>query len=324
MTRTQRLTLLGVAVGAVCLATGATPSEPARVQQQGSAAVWLLPSPDAKGRLHVRLSAVVTVKLTVNGNAPLQVEPIRRITDAAAWKMTNVSPPLVGPCADHMCWEQTFQLMPLDQGDQPLPLAPLKYRWGKGEWQTVAWQPIPVTVTSVINRVDVSDASDITDIEYLPTPSPWWEVLMWPALGLLALLLALAAWLMARRWRHSAAPLAPDQAALRELDHLLALNLPHAGRAGRFSFLVSNILRRYLEKRYQLPARRQTTAEFLAALGQMPLLEPCHQELLRDFLERCDLAKFAGVAPTPQECQHIAAAARLLLEQTAQKGEPGA
>jgi len=138
--------------------------------------------------------------------------------------------------------------------------------------------------------------------------------------GVLASALALAAWFLVRRWRRFAPPLPCDQAALRELDRLMAMNLPQAGRGVRFSFLVSTIVRRYLERRLQLPARRQTTAEFLAAMRQAPLLAPPQQELLRDFLERCDLAKFAGVAPTPQECQGIAASARMLLEQTA--GDP--
>jgi hypothetical protein len=82
-------------------------------------------------------------------------------------------------------------------------------------------------------------------------------------------------------------------------------------------FHLSTILRRFFEKRLQLPVQRQTTAEFLAALGQETRLAPAQQELLRGFLEACDLGKFAGVAPTPRQCQDLAATARRLIEHTA-------
>jgi len=313
----RRLIVIGAALGALGHAIGAAPPSPTMVQRQGSAAVWIRPGPGAGGRLTLRLSAEVTVKLAVEGPAALQVEPIRQLTDSPAWKMTKALPPASGPSGGHFSWEQTFQLVPLDKGDQPLLLTPLKYRAGNEEWRTVVWQPIPVTVTTVINRVDAGEASDITDIERLPVPRPWWEAWIWRPLSLLALIVVGTAWFIVRRGRRAAVLLSPDQAALRELDHVLALNLPRAGRTGRFSFLVSSILRRYLEKRYQLPARRQTTKEFLTALGQTPLFEPRQQEMVREFLERCDLANFAGVPPTPRECQDIAAAARQLVEQTA-------
>jgi hypothetical protein len=289
-----------------------------RVRQQGPASVWIAPSPGADGRLSMRLSGVVTIKLAVEGRQPLEVAPAERVTDSASWEIIKVLPPtLVALESGETRWEQTFQLMPLDKGDQPLPLTPLTYRAAKNDWQTVAWQPIPVTVTSVINRVDAGEASDITDIEHLPTPVSWLERLVWPAIGLLAGALSLAALLVIRRWSRDAAALPPDKAALRELDHLLALNLPRAGRGARFCFLVGNIVRRYLERRLELPVQRQTTAEFLAAARQASLLEPRAEELLLDVLERCDLAKFAGVAPTPQECDDLADSARRLVTQTA-------
>jgi hypothetical protein len=46
-------------------------------------------------------------------------------------------------------------------------------------------------------------------------------------------------------------------------------------------------------------------------------MPPPQQEMLRDLLERCDLAKFAGVPPTAEECANMAAGVRQFVEQTA-------
>jgi hypothetical protein len=268
--------------------------------------------------LSVRLSAIVTVKLSVEGQQPVEVVPVQRLTDSGAWRLNKALAPATMTLPDGRArWEQSFQLMPLDRGDQPLPLTPLKYRTAKKGWQTASWQPIAVTVTSVIQRVDPGKARDITDIERLPEPTRWSQGLFWPIAALLAAALGFSAWIFVRRWRRSAAALPPDRAALRELDHLLARRLPEAGRGARFSVLAAGIARRYLERRLQLPVQRQTTAEFVAAVQQTSLLPPPQQEMVRDLLERCDLAKFAGVPPTPKECADLAARVRQFVEQTA-------
>jgi hypothetical protein len=83
----------------------------------------------------------------------------------------------------------------------------------------------------------------------------------------------------------------------------------------RYHTLLSGVVRRYLEARFRLPARRQTTAEFLEAMRRAPQLNAGQQELLRDFLERCDLGKFAPVTPSAEECRATAGMARRLIEQ---------
>ena len=65
--------------------------------------------------------------------------------------------------------------------------------------------------------------------------------------------------------RHRPGALTSAQVACRELDRIASLGLPAAGQVERFHTLVSNVLRRYLEKRFGLPARRQTTPEFFIA-----------------------------------------------------------
>jgi hypothetical protein len=316
--------MLALVVGPAYLhADSASPGPTSLVRRHGNASATVVAEKKANGALQVRLSGVVHITLCVEGQAPLEVEPARPITDTAAWQVKETLAAATVPLAGgRERWQRTFVLVPLDKGDHPLPLLPLRYREQQGEWQSVSWQPIPVTVTTTIRRVDLSEARDITDIEHLPPVRPWWEWVLWALLGLVSGSLVVGALRLARRWRRGQAALSPAQLALYELDRLAGLKLPEAGRVERFHTLLSNILRHYLEKRFQIPARRQTTAEFLGALRQAPELSPSQQALLRDFLERCDLAKFAGVTPEPEACQAVADMARTLVEQTTVQASP--
>ena len=70
--------------------------------------------------------------------------------------------------------------------------------------------------------------------------------------------------------------------------------LMEPGKANQFSIAVSEIIRNYIEKRFQARAAHRTTEEFLHdLLTQSTPGAHVHQPLLAEFLEHCDLAKFA-------------------------------
>jgi hypothetical protein len=105
------------------------------------------------------------------------------------------------------------------------------------------------------------------------------------------------------------------------LDRVAAQDLPARGEINLYHTLLSDTVRRYLELRFQLPASHQTTAEFLAAVAGSDQLTAAQRELLRDFFERCDLAKFAGASSSPEECAALAEQARSFVAET---GAPAA
>jgi hypothetical protein len=158
---------------------------------------------------------------------------------------------------------------------------------------------------------------DITGIEELPTASarPW--LLYGLALAFLVLTsLFLVGWRF-YRGRSENPELPPASWALAELQRIESLALPVSGQGERYHTLVSQVIRAYLEKRFQLRASHQTTDEFLQSIATSQSLSAEHRHSLQDFLERCDLAKFAQVRFSPEECQALGQTARQFVEHTA-------
>src|SRR5439155_21659103 len=125
-----------------------------------------------------------------------------------------------------------------------------------------------------------------------------------------------------RRSRPAPAP-SPQQVALAQLDEVARLPLRAQPDVYHFHARLSDVLRQYLELRFELPATRRTTPEFFAALGKDPPVPAEQQALLNEILGRCDLAKFAGVVPAAQECQQVVSLARQFVERTAASGPAG-
>jgi hypothetical protein len=121
---------------------------------------------------------------------------------------------------------------------------------------------------------------------------------------------ALAVW-RSRSLRRSAYDLAKA-----DLDALLMAPRPGAREMDAFFVQLSGIVRRYLENRFGLRSPELTTEEFVEELANSPDLVRSHQQLLREFLNRADLVKFAHVLPDPTDVELSLESARSFLEAT--------
>jgi hypothetical protein len=79
---------------------------------------------------------------------------------------------------------------------------------------------------------------------------------------------------------------------------------------------LSDIVRRYLEEKHGLQAPRQTTKEFLESLGRSDQLPSGQRDVLKQLLERCDLAKFAPLQASMEDCRQASGLARALVEES--------
>jgi hypothetical protein len=145
-------------------------------------------------------------------------------------------------------------------------------------------------------------------------PSSWaW---LWWALGVLAaaaLLVCAWRWWQKRRAEVPAVPVIPAHVrAKQKLQEALAL----IGQPREFCILVSDTIRYYLEERFTFHAPERTTEEFLHELQATELLTRDQRESLGEFLQQCDLVKFARYEPREPELYALHASALRLVEET--------
>jgi hypothetical protein len=186
-----------------------------------------------------------------------------------------------------------------------------------------AWFMLAALLAPAMRLAAAADAAqDIRDIRGPKLVLPWWLV---PAAALLLALLALAGLWIYRRLRRgrAARALLPFEVALERLEHIRPLMQPENARA--FSIAVSDIVRSYIEPRFSITATHRTTEEFLRELLESPKPELLrHRALLSEFLQQCDLVKFAGLSLTLADMESLHGSARAFVLQTAQSEPPAA
>jgi hypothetical protein len=213
--------------------------------------------------------------------------------------------------------------------------------------------PLKIDVRSALTTQDsVSAPRDITGTLVPPRPSDVWR---WAALAgaaSAALLLALLGtrWLM-RRLRRPPPPVLPEVWALRALGEL-SPEWVGSGRAREYYYRLSEIVRGYIERKFAVAAPEMTTEEFLLKLGadverwarptaaatergrrrrgsrvpaatQVALGEALHPVLrghapqLREFMEACDVVKYAAWSPRREDAERALGTARNFVDMTA-------
>ncbi len=157
----------------------------------------------------------------------------------------------------------------------------------------------------------VQDIRDIRGPIHIPAPQRWALVALAVIVsGLLTW--AIVAWM---RRREAARVRRAYEIAFEALDDARSLMRPE--RAREFSFLVSEIVRIYIDRRFALGLRHSTTEEFIRDLVEnesSPL--GIHRDPLADFLGHCDLAKFGRWSLSIDQMEALHASAWCLVDET--------
>ena len=152
-------------------------------------------------------------------------------------------------------------------------------------------------MSRVLAVADIHEIAPPVDYSLVPP----WVIYTGIVLGIV-LLGALAWWIrrLARKRQPVRTPRDRALEALHRIEHELETLSPY-----QFSIAVSDILRRYVTEQYQLPVTRQTSFEFLSLLAKSSPFSDDETSLLGDFLQRCDLIKFARYDATPDDSRRL-------------------
>jgi Domain of unknown function (DUF4381) len=162
---------------------------------------------------------------------------------------------------------------------------------------------------------NVAGTNDIRDIKAPVPVSGGWTWVAW-VLGAAAVL-ALVWWTW-KRWRSKKSKPVPaviipaHERARKKLEQALKL----IDEPKPFCIAVSDALRVYLEERFGLHAPERTTEEFLLELQATAQLSFSQKQALAQFLERCDLVKFAKFEPPQTALRDLYEAALRLISET--------
>ncbi len=158
----------------------------------------------------------------------------------------------------------------------------------------------PVSGTGQLH--DIKELHDIKDVIALAAPFPWWYLLA----GLLlftGVIILIVWWRRRQKNRQSINTPSAGEQALQALEAARDLMRPEQSRA--FGVTLAEILRTYIEQRFHLFQPNLTTREFLQALTGTPeKYDPLimqHNRLLQDWLNHCDMVKFARYTLSMEE-----------------------
>jgi hypothetical protein len=210
-------------------------------------------------------------------------------------------------------------LMAFTLGDRLLPPVPVTWA-AHGQVAQVASAPLAISVVGVIGEGDAELRDIAPPVDVLRRDL----TLAWIAGGALgAVVLAVIVWRLARRRRRRVATAVAAAEALRPPHDEALARLAAVEGSGALGaedrkpvyLELSEIVRGYLARRYGFPARDLTTGEIRTRLAALP--DP-GEALARiaDWLERCDLVKYAKGSATEDEARQALYEARIFVERT--------
>ncbi len=207
-----------------------------------------------------------------------------------------------------------YELTPLLAGIHAIPSLPFLI----DDETILETTPIDIHVKTVLGE----DAALAPRKEIAAAPPDYrlWAMIAGGAVAAMALL-ALVAFLVVRRLSRPAPSerrRPAHEIALAKLEALLAGDLLERRRYELFMNELANILRHFIEDRFNIHAPAQTTEEFLHHARACAAIERNRSDELASFLVQCDLVKFARANASRHDADEAVATVRRFIESNAQ------
>lgn len=219
--------------------------------------------------------------------------------------------------------EVVYRLAAFELG--AVEILPLELEVNQGdETRTVATPAATIQVNSILPMEEGGEEelplADLKDQASLAMS----RARVFTFVALVVLLLAMVAYFLWRRRRLQPStavqaprpPLPPpDREALQALQALLAGPLLVQGKIKEYHVQLAEIVKRYLERRFDVPTLERTSFEVVQATRLAPV-DVWVPGRVASLLSGCDFVKFARQRPDVDRCRDMVDEARALVEQT--------
>ena len=193
-----------------------------------------------------------------------------------------------------------YVLAKYDSSYVTVPPIPVKY---KNQNDTTLHTVYTNSVSFLVKTLKVDSSKPIKDVkDPIKIPLNWKMILLWAVIIIIVFALLYFVYVKFIRKKRSdesvkkTVKLPPHVAALNKLRNLDEQKLWQSGKIKEYHSNITEIIRRYFEERFNLPALELTTSEAIQLLrsksGAKEILETTN-----DFLNNADMVKFAKFTP---------------------------
>jgi len=203
---------------------------------------------------------------------------------------------------------QAYVVTSFDSGYYQIPQFPLAITMPDGSFDTIYSNNLYFGVMTM--PIDTTQPNAIADIRALEeAPVTFKEVLPWLLYSLLGILIVALVYLLVRKlggkesiFMVKEAPKEPAHViALRDLDTLKEQKLWQRGLTKEYYSSLVDILRVYLDNRFNIQAMESTSEEILRAVGPCSEITREQKDELKQLLYRADFVKFAKASALADE-----------------------
>jgi len=209
-----------------------------------------------------------------------------------------------------------FNLSTFTVGKYTLPPQQIVYRHGSDTTSTIYFtQPIEINVVRTSPET-IKDIADIAALAEFKSGVPWVAYGI-GAVALVALLFFVWKWLRKKQVesKQEKPPLPPFEEALEKLLEFKNAGLIRQNKAREFCFGLSELLRRYISRRFEIDALESTTSEFLKLVKNLPITAAQKQTLMQ-FCEQTDIVKYADANLLESDADNLCVLTEEFLRQT--------
>lgn len=260
----------------------------------------------------------ITYTVKIASDTALVVDSLTVGTNLGSFEVKDYKPRQSSVKSGTRTTTESFEITTFTTGDYTIPPVTIRYRTPSGEVKSISTDPLPIKVNSLLSGEQGEDIKPLKPQKVFPREFPT----LWIIAGTVVVAGAiLFLWLYrrARRPINLSTAVAdtrlPWEIALEELAKLRESDLLACGDYKLFYLELSDIFRRYLERRYGIYALERTTIEIIMEFRQLALAKE-EEKVIHDFLEGCDLVKFAKFIPTAEDIERDYLTAKEFVIQT--------